>query len=322
MSVSRYKLILDKSISAAISAIEIYNKPDFKYREENFSILMINAWELLLKAKIIKDNHGQLNSIYINSKPKTKDWKESKRFFPKLNRTWNPITLSIQDCFLKIDINKILIENINLLIEIRDNSIHYINNDKSLNKKILEIWTSSLKSYVQLCENWFDYDLSQYNFFLMPISFFHTFEAESFSLSKKNKQIELLKKYINRKEEDNPSDITKEHNISLILETTFKKSKKWLEWDYDEKSIIWVKIDSEDEFKRKYPLSFMDLRNKLKNKHKGFKQNKEFRSFLKKLKEKEEFYKERFLDYDNQSSSKKGYYSNNIFKEFKKFYGK
>ena len=40
-----------KSISAAISAIEIYNKPDFSFREEAFSLLMVNAWELLLKAK-------------------------------------------------------------------------------------------------------------------------------------------------------------------------------------------------------------------------------------------------------------------------------
>ena len=40
-----------KAEAALISAIEAYNKPDFKYREETFSILALNAWELLLKAK-------------------------------------------------------------------------------------------------------------------------------------------------------------------------------------------------------------------------------------------------------------------------------
>jgi hypothetical protein len=40
-----------KSIQAAIAAIEVYNKPSFSYREEAFSLLMTNAWELLLKAK-------------------------------------------------------------------------------------------------------------------------------------------------------------------------------------------------------------------------------------------------------------------------------
>jgi hypothetical protein len=61
----KHKSFVDKSISAALSAIEIYNKPDFKYREETFSILMINSWELLLKAKIIKENDGDMKSIYI-----------------------------------------------------------------------------------------------------------------------------------------------------------------------------------------------------------------------------------------------------------------
>jgi hypothetical protein len=55
MKNSKHKLFVGKSVGAALSAIEIYNKPDFKYREETFAILMINAWELLLKAKIIKD---------------------------------------------------------------------------------------------------------------------------------------------------------------------------------------------------------------------------------------------------------------------------
>ena len=34
-----------------IAAIEVYNKPDFKYRDESFAILAINAWELLIKAR-------------------------------------------------------------------------------------------------------------------------------------------------------------------------------------------------------------------------------------------------------------------------------
>ena len=50
---SRSRLMLDKSVAAMLSAIEIYNKPDFKYREETFAILCINSWELLLKAKVL-----------------------------------------------------------------------------------------------------------------------------------------------------------------------------------------------------------------------------------------------------------------------------
>lgn len=38
-----YKGLIDKSIGSMLSAIEIYNKPDFKYREETFAILAINS---------------------------------------------------------------------------------------------------------------------------------------------------------------------------------------------------------------------------------------------------------------------------------------
>jgi len=63
-----YESILEKSISACITAIEVYNKPDFKFREESFSILMINAWELLLKARILSLNGDDKSSIYLKSK--------------------------------------------------------------------------------------------------------------------------------------------------------------------------------------------------------------------------------------------------------------
>lgn len=59
-----YKGLLDKSIASMISAIEIYNKPDFQYREETFTILAINAWELLFKAHILKLNNYKTRSIY------------------------------------------------------------------------------------------------------------------------------------------------------------------------------------------------------------------------------------------------------------------
>ena len=50
---SRARQMLDKSVSSMLSAIEIYNKPNFLYREELFTILIVNAWELFLKSKIL-----------------------------------------------------------------------------------------------------------------------------------------------------------------------------------------------------------------------------------------------------------------------------
>jgi len=48
------KELAAKAVQAAVAAIEIYNKPNFSYREEAFSLLMLNGWELLLKAKWLR----------------------------------------------------------------------------------------------------------------------------------------------------------------------------------------------------------------------------------------------------------------------------
>jgi hypothetical protein len=57
--------LVDRSIDACLAAIEIYNKPDFRYRAEAFSILMLNAWELLLKARVMKENGDKQRSIQV-----------------------------------------------------------------------------------------------------------------------------------------------------------------------------------------------------------------------------------------------------------------
>ena len=62
-----------------LSAIEIYNKPDFKYREETFAILAINSWELLLKARLLKLNSYRINSIYCYKQYINKNGEKSKK---------------------------------------------------------------------------------------------------------------------------------------------------------------------------------------------------------------------------------------------------
>lgn len=119
----KYKSFVDKSIGAALSAIEIYNKPDFKYREETFSILMINSWELLLKAKIIKENSGDLKCIYIMINKVGKKGNKLKTLTPDLNRSQNPKTIGLPKCLTiceqePISLNQIVKENIYLLMKL------------------------------------------------------------------------------------------------------------------------------------------------------------------------------------------------------------
>ena len=56
--------LIDKSIEAYVLALETINRLTIEYRLEAFCYLFCNAWELLLKAKIIQDNNGEDASIY------------------------------------------------------------------------------------------------------------------------------------------------------------------------------------------------------------------------------------------------------------------
>ncbi|WP_230851072.1 DUF3644 domain-containing protein, partial [Ralstonia solanacearum] len=75
--------------AALTAAIEIYNKPSFPYREESFAILAINAWELLLKAKVMAENGGDRGSLYEYEYRTTARNTQSKKRHVKRNRAGN-----------------------------------------------------------------------------------------------------------------------------------------------------------------------------------------------------------------------------------------
>ena len=56
--------LFDKSVAAVLAAIELYNKPCFLYREESFILFIVHAWEMLLKAKWLKENENKESCLY------------------------------------------------------------------------------------------------------------------------------------------------------------------------------------------------------------------------------------------------------------------
>ena len=65
-----YEGLLEKSIESFKMAIEIYNKPMIKYRVEGFAYYMCNAWELMLKSHMIRQN-GKLSIYYPDNPERT-----------------------------------------------------------------------------------------------------------------------------------------------------------------------------------------------------------------------------------------------------------
>ena len=98
--------LIIKSQEAFSLGIEIYNKPTIKYRVEGFAFFICNAWELMLKAYLIKTN-GQSSIYYKDKKDRT---------------------LSLSECIKKVFTNNKdpLRLNLEKIIELRDTSTHFI----------------------------------------------------------------------------------------------------------------------------------------------------------------------------------------------------
>jgi hypothetical protein len=163
-----YKQLVEKSLAAALAAIEIYNKPDFRYREESFVILLVNAWELLAKAKILKDARNRMSSLYIH------DGKNNRRI--KRSRTGNPLTIELLGALRKLPVDDVVIENLSALIDIRDTAVHFYNDD-GVRYIVYTLGVAALRNYQALSKDWFKRSLTAYHFYILPIGFSHAFRT-------------------------------------------------------------------------------------------------------------------------------------------------
>lgn len=199
-----YKLLVEKSVSCMLSAIEIYNKPNFGYREDIFAILCVNAWELLLKAVLLRENAYKLKSVYVMVPKLKKDKTPSKNMEPALNRCGNPKTITLQEVIkrliLKGFIPDELEHNLEDIMELRDNAIHFANM-VSISRTIQELGFATIKNYMSFVKkNNIDLDLSKYNFYLMPLAYVDSkVDAEAVLTDKEKNYIELIKRQITKK---------------------------------------------------------------------------------------------------------------------------
>ncbi len=318
-----YRSLLDKSINSMLSAIEIYNKPDFKYREETFAILSINSWELLFKAQLLKKSGYKMNSVYKMVPKLKKDKTPSKLMQPKLNRTGNPITIGLPAAILRLSrtgetIPNNLIKSIRSLIELRDNAIHF-HNTNDISKQIQELGFACIKNYMNLIKEWqVDIDLSQYNFYLMPLAYVDSkVDSESILTDEVKNYLNFLNSRVSETDETD-----KKFDIAIGIDISFKKASALdgIGMKY-EKDGVPITLSEEDITKR-FPLTHEDVRKKADLRYSDFKYNNDFHKIMKIIKENDKLCHTRKLDPNNPKSSSKTFYSSNVWQELDKNYQK
>lgn len=98
--------LLDKATEAFVLAIELYNRPSIRYRVEGFAFFICNAWELMLKARIIGSKG--IDAIYYKDNPQR--------------------TITLERCIASVFTNDKdpLRKNLEDIIRLRNTSTHFV----------------------------------------------------------------------------------------------------------------------------------------------------------------------------------------------------
>jgi hypothetical protein len=176
---------------------------------------MVTAWEVLLKAKIVKDNNNKLNALYIKTKG---------RF--KLNPNGSYRTIGIDSAIERCSLSEVVAENILKLVDIRNAAIHLTATPKSLPYLTFILGTASLRNYARLLRQWFSIGLNEYDFYILPLGFSYPFQTLNIAdLSKEPRDIAVILREVERAQKE---DRTHDQGFSLIgeINMTFVSVKK------------------------------------------------------------------------------------------------
>ncbi len=106
MTSSEVERLAGKSREAFILAIELFNRPTIRYRVEGCAFFLCNAWELMLKAYLVK--RDGLGAVSYRDKPGR--------------------TISLEDCLKRTMTNDKdpVRKNIETVLRLRNVSTHYV----------------------------------------------------------------------------------------------------------------------------------------------------------------------------------------------------
>jgi hypothetical protein len=136
--------LVDKSVEGYILALETINRLSIQYRVETFCYLICNAWELLLKAKILDDASNNHDAIY-----RLKQKRNERR-----------VSLSLRECLERVIPDKTDPErrNIECIADLRDESVHLVM--RGVPADVLGLFQACVINYHRRLNSWFGVSLS------------------------------------------------------------------------------------------------------------------------------------------------------------------
>lgn len=322
--------LIKNSMAAYFGAVEIHNKPNISYRYETTTLLLMNAWELILKAYVKK--YVKKQSIYTKDRH-TISIDKAMDYVEEHINTIEPKTFSA------VRQNLLLMENY------RNNIVHYYN--EQLEPYIFMLTAKAALNYVDFLKQYFSKDvLAEDGLFILPLGFKLPFKPEDFltkraaqyvSSPESRKFIESMVHVISELNAQGIEDtivvgfdiylenVKRLRNSDLLIAITSAE-------DADAKFIKVNKVQitnapnaqkvsiSDEGIIEQFPLQYKDVCKQCKEKIPGFKQNKKFNIIMRKIKANPKLAFVRRLNPNNKKSSQVTLYAINVVEEIARIY--
>lgn len=314
---ARSKELLERAIAAMLAAIEIYNKPDFRYRAEAFVILAANAWELLLKAKWLSVHNNRLPSLYV------REGGGPKRKHIKKTNAGNPVTHSLmyvaETLKQEHKLDPRAFGNLEILREFRDSAVHFYHTDPEFAARVHEVAVATVKNFNAAARDWFGEDLSRFNFYLLPLSFTELPQAGQALLH--GRAVQRFLRFVSERRQAD-SDDGSPYAVAVNVELRFVRSKE------PEAASVRVTTDpnapavrlTEQQVRERYPWDYRTLTKYCRQRYDNFKIDQKYHDLRRGLETDLRYTYVRQLDPSNPKSPAKKFYNPNILQELDKHY--
>ncbi len=324
------RALLANAKAAMFAAIEVHNKPIFRYRYEVCTLLVMNAWELLLKAYIARE----LRSVKLFKKDgTTKPFNESLDCVASaLGKNFTPVKY-----------------NLEILYEYRNKVAHFYR--EQLDIVVLGLLKASVIFFCEFIEVHFGQSLQEEaNLVLLPIGFSSPISPLDFISTKSaakhcSEEVKTflgsIKKSSEALQEQGIDDsIIVNFSIALVNESRIKNadltaainnavpqgnviavhniiSAANLTSDVSAKL---VRLSEESVYGDIFTDAYYDVVGNAREMFEDFVQNAEFNEIMRGLKKNENLMRTRLLNPRNPRGARQNFYSKQIYVELAKHY--
>ena len=149
-----------RAAAALLAAIEVGNKVTMPYREETFCLLLLNAWETLLKSRIVQMNSEDVNAIY--------EQRSTSSVTPK-SQAQLPRTIQFMRALGQAQVSANVYANLQGVNEMRNNVAHMGELSGEFKVFVLQYAVAAVENFRKLYKEWFgeNFEIP----YLLPIAF-------------------------------------------------------------------------------------------------------------------------------------------------------